>query len=326
MKLRFLANLAKYAALLPLCAAPAAAGAQTSGSGQEWLQPITGVGLLEPTLNGIQPTYYGSSDAAPNWRIAQWSMPGNKLSPLAATVAADGGTVLSASSTEASVSITLGAAPAVQLHQDGSILPCDNANGKPRESDLFFSPGGFHEPKPGVSGLTPAALQSPALAQLKSLVFSTSLSVKEGKAAHPKGCMVNQGGALIGVTLVNHAGPKPQTLFYQLQFSRICDQTDPRTAQMCHHISAHPAYWSKVNPFGGGDVLPALSVPMLASNQQRNLQLDLLPRLKQLIAEGPAAMDKDLSHWSVGNIYLGQHIWGDVSLESSWKNISLKAY
>jgi hypothetical protein len=73
------------------------------------------------------------------------------------------------------------------------------------------------------------------------------------------------------------------------------------------------------------DWLPLLGQPFLAEGERREIAVDLLPRLRQLIASGPEEMDHDPAHWVIDSAYAGQHIWGDFRLASAWDGFQLVA-
>jgi hypothetical protein len=63
----------------------------------------------------------------------------------------------------------------------------------------------------------------------------------------------------------------------------------------------------------------------IATGEIRKVIVDILPRLRLVVESGPGEIDRDPSHWVLGGVYLGQHIWGDVRGESSWSDFHLIA-
>jgi hypothetical protein len=290
---------------------------------QDLLVPIGNVGLLQPSSahgpGGAK--FYSWTGPAPNWRVAQWNMPGTELSPFT-TATSGGATVYSTASQEASVTISQSNnGTEVNFAQNGTVLPCETANGKGRESDLFIAPNSDHPNAPGVPGI----VAHPVLSSLASLTISAQITVTDGLTATSKGCPVNQAGALAAVVLRNIAPGVHQTLFYQLTFSKFCGPGTVTRVKICNAIAQQPQFYFKTNPFGANDLAAPLGIAMLSSSDTRTVNVDVLPRLKMAIETGPPDVDRDLSHWVVGGFYLGQHIWGDVTMQSSWQNIHLLA-
>ncbi len=251
------------------------------------------------------PRHYGATGADTPWVIAQWNIPGGALSPFAP--APDGS--LTAAAAEAAVHVLPG--HSVEISQTGAVLPCETMPGIPRESDLFIAP--VH---------SQLARMGPALASFASLHQLVEVSVTASLLPQHV-CRVNQGSALLAVILVDHAVKPAQSFFYQLALSQTCQPGlggTPCPAQ--HH---RMFYYFRNNPYGADDYLPMAGHAFIASSTPVHLDIDLLPRLKAAIAGGPSAMDKNLSHWVLASVYCGQHIWGGVTLRTSWSGYQLIA-
>ena len=292
--------------------------------GLDLLSPIGGVGLLypQPPLHS-QPKFYAWTAPGPNWRIAQWNIPGGELSPFTSSQSG-GATIYSSISAEASVTIIQsGAGTEVDLAQTGTVLPCETASGKPRESDLFVTPNPAHPSPPGVPGLTLSGKNSPALAAMASLRLTATLSIVEGSNMPATGCSVNQAGTLVGIVLSDTANAQPQTMFYQLAFSKLCGQGSAGWQAQCANIPAQMAYYAETNPYGAVDFFPTLGQSLMRGSEARPIDVDLLPRLDAAIESGPAGIDNNPAHWVIGGVYFGQHIWGDTALRSHWRNLHL---
>lgn len=292
---------------------------------QDMVQPIGDIGLLAPPdpPGPGGPKFYSETGPKPNWNIAQWNIPGGALSPFQKNVSGDT-TTYTASASEARLKIIRhGNDVQVDLAQDGTVLPCETAAGRPRESDFLLSPNGQHANFPGVPGLTIQGDAKMPLSRLSSVVFEAGLSVTEGITQQRKGCPVDQGSALLGVILTNFTKSHAQTMFYQLNFDQLCGIQPQARDKLCHAVHDKPLYFFRTNPFGVADFLPLLGMSFVHSQEQRQLDLDILPRLRIIVQNGPVGMDRDLSHWTVTGLYVGQAIWGDVTLASQWRNIHL---
>lgn len=273
----------------------------------------------EPTKPG-PPDFYTASGPNPGWQIGQWNIPGGRLSPFLASRLGEV-EILTSTSPEATVRIIR--APgrrAIELIQDGAVLPCTDANGDYRESDLLFGPK--DRSAAGANALTTGVTP---LGRLRSLVLTMVVSVRWGMTTLPKGCTVNQGAALASIVLNNLSMHPPQTLFYNVSVNPPCGPGPAARVRLCVGGTKAPIFYFKHNPFGVADQLPLLGQPYLKQGEFRTITLDLLPRLQQLIASSPEEMDHDPSHWVVDNIYAGQHIWGDFTLMSLWERFQVVA-
>jgi len=268
--------------------------------------------IHEPTAPGGKKTNYSFTGSNPHWSIAQWDIPGGKLSPFNLKQTGDT-SEFDASAPEAAVRII--EAPAstlVILRQDGTVLPCSQTDGAPRESDLFIG-----------SDLKPDQFERVSLAQLKALIQKAKISAVPGDAKVSKGCSANKGSAIISIVMADLAVQPHQTFFYQMAVGLVC--REEQGSQPCGKPHNEITYFSKKNPFGVGDYLPLLGVPFISGSKLTDIDVNLLPRLKMAIGEGPPALDHDLSHWRIGGVYAGQLVWGDVTLQTGWQDYQLIA-
>ncbi|GAN79477.1 hypothetical protein [Acidocella aminolytica] len=271
--------------------------------------------LLPPALNSFitevpklpaplgQSRYYGATNASPAWVIAQWDIPGSRLSSF--TKEEDGSLI--SHSEEANVQIKNGI---LTISQSGATLPCTHPGGKPREWDLFFAPSAQH--------FTPLI----ALSRLASLIQTATITV-DGSILPGKACKVNLGDTLIAIVLIDREVHPAQVFFYQLELSQTCHSIPG--GQNCSSDPNRAIYFSRSNPFGADEYEPLLGHPFLHNGKQIHFSENLLPRLKAIIEKGPAGMDHKISDWVVANAYYGQHIWGGVKLTSKWSNLKLTA-
>lgn len=306
----------RCAIVLAVLAAPAPAFAAET----ELVSPIGDFAIVEPDARpGLLDTY-GATAANPTWSIAQWDIPGGVLSPFEAVSS----TVFQARAPEAEVIIVRGDdAEKVGLRQDGAVLPCLR-DGKPRESDLFLGPNGDNLRNVEL-GMAPARPDAPSLTAMMRLRLRVTTSASFARALTDKGCVVNQAGSLIGVVLSNFVAKPQQTMFYQMILSRFCGAGPPERLAICNAQVTAPAPYFTANPFGSNDQLPLTGQGYLKPGEIRDIDMDILPRLRLVIETGPGEIDRDPSHWVLAGVYLGQNIWGDVRGESSWSNFHLTA-
>ncbi|TWB21664.1 hypothetical protein [Nitrospirillum bahiense] len=276
-----------------------------------------------PAADG--PAAYASTAPGASWNLVAWNISGGDLPPFTRRRSGNV-TVFSSTAREASVTIiqARNATHATyKLTQDGAVLPCQGPDGRPRESDLFASPSG--KAKPPHESVGVLADGKYALTDLDNLFSDTDVRIKYENVKSTKGCAVSQGGPLISVVLNNPTSH--QTLFYQLALSMVCGPQPEDRQRFCNDMLTKPRtnYFFTKDPFGVDDSLPLLGQPFLKSGERRDVRVDILPRLLKLIAEAPAGMDKRPENWRVGGYYNGQHIWGDITLESEWTSARLIA-
>ncbi|MDD2878429.1 MAG: hypothetical protein PHT60_14455 [Acidiphilium sp.] len=313
--------------LLAALAVTGLLGGTAEAAKVDMVVPFGNLLVLSPKTPGPGgPKPYTMTNPAARWSIAQWDIPGGALSPFVTQQHDDLVTILKSHSKEASVQIirTL-AGETLRLTQTGAPLSCLTPDGTPRESDLFASPNGGAKYGVGRPGLLLPGDKIPTLTQMTRLEQSFTLSVVQGLAPTHKGCAVNQGGALIALILQTPATHPIQTLFYQMTLSRICGPGTAARVRLCNAPPTHPSWFFVKNPFGVDDVLPLAGQPFLASGETRNVSLNLLPRLIDVVKNSPPGMDHNPADWKVTGVYIGQHIWGDVTLQSTWANYRLVA-
>ena len=309
-------------ATILLCLIPLAVMAQV-----DLLQPIHNIALKAPPDPPPPggPKFYSRTGPDPNWSVDQWNIPDGALSPFTAQIV-DGNTVYYSSAPEASVKIIQGRqGTQIDLAQNGEVLPCMTKTGLPRESDLLLSANSSPVNSPGVPGMALEGRSNPSLSVLSSLRFKANLVVTEGVIRAGKECGVSQGSALLGIILSDAQSHPQQTMFYQLSFDRLCGIQPRGRDKLCHEMRRTPLFFSRKNPYGVADFLPLLGIPFMHGHDHLHLDFDVLPRLQEIIQTGPEGSDHNLSHWVVSGLYVGQAIWGGVTLGSSWQGIRLLA-
>ncbi|MHB1305311.1 MAG: hypothetical protein ACYCZB_17915 [Acidiphilium sp.] len=312
------------AAFLPLVATAHAAKT-------DLVAPLGHVILMTPKASSQGgPKPYGATSAAPRWNIAQWGIPGENavdggLPPFSRRQE-NGATVLTTSSHGTSVKITRSAGnETVALSQNGAQLACLNPSGNPREADLFIQTNGGAVNGVGRAGFLRSGNNAIMLGHMKHLYQTVTTSITTRLVPTPKGCAINQAGVLTALVLQDRFAHPVQTLFYQFSFSNLCGPGTPARVRFCKSPPKRPGWFFRKNPFGVDDALPLVGQRLLQSGEARTIRLDLLPRLKTIIEHAPPGMDRDLSHWTVTGSYIGQHIWGDVVLQSKWSGYRLIA-
>jgi hypothetical protein len=290
--------------------------------------PMSGFSLLESTYPPPPggPFPYSQTDGALQWSVGPWGSPGGRMPPFEVTQDGQGNSIFTTHSAGAGVSVIQGlAGTTLDLEQDGQQLACNDAAGRPKEFDLFAEPNGARVKSPRLAGLFPAGFNNPSLSTLSHLHLSATVTMQESLAVSRKHCQANFANTQFSVILINNVSKPRQVFFYQLLFSRFCGADLTIKLNSCHIEKKRIEQYSIRNPYGANDFLPLLGMAWLENGRQTNIQADLLPRLKQAISSGPAGLDKDITHWYIGSVYLGQSIYGDLALHSSWSKISLLA-
>jgi len=286
------------------------------------IAPPQDFGLLQPSANH----FYGSSGGNPRWAIASWDIPGGNLPQFSKHMSA-GVTVLSTVAPESGVRIeqTGTGKTAYALSQNGAALPCSNAAGQPRESDLFASVNGDNVTPPERSGMLLTGADAPALSAMTQLLATATVTYHYGDAAPRRVCPVAQGSPIIALILSDTA--LHQTLFYQLSLGHVCGPQPASRTQLCEAVSTHPAinFFYRKNPFGADDLLPLYGQPYFTNGETRSLRLNLLPHLIQIIKSGPPGMDREPAHWTVTGYYNGQIIFGGITMATTWRGVALDA-
>lgn len=271
--------------------------------------PVTSGVYTKTTYSDTGPAQPGS---AGKWNIAQFDIPGSKLSAFKPKQAG-GVTEYDAEAAAAAVRvIEAPTGPIVILTQKGDTLPCTHPDGRPREWDLFIA-----------TPVIAAGLKHTPLTGLIALRQTVNISSVGGPSQISKSCAVNKGGAIISVIMSDDTVQPRQIFFYQLAVSTVCRQEG--NGQPCNTNHTDFTYYSNKEPYGADDYLPLLGRAMISGTDLSTLNVNLLPRLIRVIQKGPPSLDKNLSHWVVNSVYAGQHIWGDLTLTTGWQNYRLIA-
>lgn len=140
---------------------------------------------------------------------------------------------------------------------------------------------------------------------------------------------VDYGYAVFGLIIDNIAAS--QTVFYQVNLG------DTRDATGCkNHLEAcstsHMRWYASSNPFGATDTPATLGYPCLKMSRESSgvlnasvtYSFDVLPRLKLLLQQGPAALDQNLTRWQATGTYIGLGMQGSVKQSMIVHHIDLR--
>jgi hypothetical protein len=288
--------------------------------------PMSGFSLTSPNdalgQESLKP--YAQTDGILQWSVGAWNIPGGKLPPF--TKRADKeGAVFSTQAPAARVGIAIEpSGTRLTLAQNGRVVPCEGKNNRPFEFDLFAAPNDARVKPPRWPGYLSPAIQNSDLNALTGLIFQADVQMTQGLATPGKHCQTNFGNAVVAVILNDRATHPAQVFFYQLFVSRFCGVIASIKLPSCG-LETKMLQFFKKNPFGTDDYAPLAGAAWLAPGRKTKIQIDLRPRLISAIETAQGGVDQNLSHWRVGSMYLGQIIYGDVTLQSTWRNVTLTA-
>jgi hypothetical protein len=211
-----------------------------------------------------------------------------------------------------------------ELAQDASILSCEKLYPSGRqlvtEFDLLASPNNRR-----VSGVPQATtMPGPDLAHAAQVKADIRLDIRDAQAADTA-CRVTQTIFLFALVLTNVT--QRQTIFYQIRLGLA----RPATAFAKAHPPESAWFFTGTNiqaggtgQFGFGDNVTSLGQSWTEPGQQQTYHLDLLGRLRWLIARGSQhGLDQDLSHWHLTGTYHGQAVMGHMRNDAIWSDFSL---
>jgi hypothetical protein len=257
--------------------------------------------MAPPVYNG---TYSGRSGdyvnyPSPYWNLAQWAIPAAltpTYGPSSGWQTANAYARLQYHATEAS------GTNVYELAQNGNTtaLPCGT------ETDLFLGTG---DPST-YSGSPDGFAESAALSALTAATMSVGMKVVYEQ--YNARCPTNYVGYISALILSNSTAH--QTLFYQIHLR------DSR--------GVYPnMWWCPGYPSNGSycvdddvRVLGGATVP--ANNTRVNNTVNVLSRLKQIVATGYSGLDTNPANWRIQNAYFGQVLQGGMIPTSRWYNYS----
>jgi len=277
-----------------LAAAVAGCGSSSGGQPGDGGSPFPGEVFASPTGFWLDPpvydhTLYGPTSASANWHVTQWRTPGAPLPPFANGQAATANERVGWDGTSYSMML------------DGTSLACGVEFGGFFEPNIASTYAGY--PEAGAPGVP--------LSRMSSLRHRIAVRYVDFQV-HDDACK-NQGTLMTAFVLRN---PRARAmLFYQVSLAfQGFGEGDPWPG----------GYWWEQTPteMGYDDSIYFYGLKAAAIGQRASYDIDVLPRIKQLIASSVAA-DKDLSHWVVDSTYHGAHVWGHITTTSAWDSYSL---
>jgi hypothetical protein len=271
------------------------------------------------------PLPYSATRSKATWSVVAWGIPDGPL-PAFSESREGAGAVFSSRTSSASVVIKqrANAGAELELSQNGAILPCNTANGRPAEFDLFLHPNDKANSLEQ-SGYTAAEEFKDGLDALSTVTLRTRLSFKVENVERSDECSVSSGNAVVGFILADPNSK--QTLFYDVALASACGkQPEKREAHCEDYLSQpHSVYFAKKTPFGVDDPAPLQGVPFVRNGESRTIKLNVLPGLLGAIERGPADMDRDPSHWKLKGFLNGQFIYGGIEITTTWSDLTVLA-
>ena len=270
--------------------------------------PPSGLWLLASDHSG---RLYGATSAAANWKVAQWDIPAD-LPPFSAN----------GISANKFASVQFHPGGAIALAQNLSAIPCmqvfPSGRNLVREVDLLAGPN-----KRNQAGNAPAADgdDTEPLTQVENLMLRVTLSLNSF-AVIDAACGNNRMNVTEAVVLTNPASR--QTLFYQLRLATLTDREGRKAPAPNWFFAGQNIQTGASGQFGFGDNVMSFGAPFSQPGTSTPYKLDLLPRLKQLIAEGARfGVVQNLSQWHITGAYEGLGSWGHVRGSAEFSNYAL---
>jgi hypothetical protein len=264
--------------------------------------------------NQVENKLYGPTSPAANWTVSQWDIPEDLPS------------FSNNSSQNQYASVLLNSDNSFRIMQNASLLPCQKIfpSGKqlPDEFDLFLGPVSQAFPKYKQAFLG----RRQPLSQLSHAFLNATLQPTLLHLSSAD-CPVTRAIAGVGVVLTNTA--TRQTFFYQLNFALYQANGHEMAAKLLQpgwFFTGTNTQAGKAKQFGYGDrVWSSFGVSPAPVNTATSFNLNLLPRIEQLLSEGSKyGMDQNLSNWAITGEYYGQSVFGHVEFGSKWSGLSLK--
>jgi len=263
------------------------------------LAPSLYTGNLSPLVGGWEAKPFSGAPLF-SWHVAQWG------------IVEDLPTATSCSGECQDREWQLGNAYATVEAQDGGITLTQDARDPAfacREFDLYLEPNdaGYPGYAPGIVPFTPP----PSLAASASLVVGATQEIREARQGTRCDPGWNLATTLVALLFLNPTAE--QVIFYQLI------TYDSRGA----HFGG---FWFFTGPtvYGINDSVDVLGFPPLVPYEGPvAYRIDVLPRLTELLANGPAPLDRDVRHWKVSGLYLGSATNGEAQIVSTHGNVSL---
>jgi hypothetical protein len=279
------------------------------------------------------PVEYGATGTQANWTVSQWATMQDigKLSPVANTT-----NQWTGATSDSYVNVNMsGSTPVQTVAQDGASLPCLTAGGAPYEFDLFMAPNTISTSS-YPTGLNTVKFSNvnalPTMAQVTSLPISGQYVLsREFADTRGAACDVNQSIALISLVFTDKQTTPYQVFYYQLQISQLCVAPHPGVettdySSCLYYQENAPPFWFEENaPAGKGaaqwgfdDYITSYGHSLMVTPGAYQLTIDPAARVKGLIANNSAGMDKVLGNWKMTGYYIGQQVWGGCYLKTVW--------
>ena len=298
---------AHHAIILAIAATLLAEPGQASAAGEIY-QPPLGFWIAPSNHDN---TLYAPTSSSANWHVSQWSIPQDLPGFNAQGVAQN-----------QSARVAWLGAGRYELSQDGSSLPCykvfPSGRRLPDEFDLFTTPNNIDVPGyPQAAG----AGAGISLDAVTSLDASITLDVTRADEVDAS-CPITRTAFLLAVVLSNPVSR--QTLFLQIQLGTIRFDNPNSEITTGWFFKGRNNQSGGVGAWGYNDNVTSYGQPWASVGGAETYRLDLLPRLRGIIADGEdSGLDQDLSHWRVAGTYHGQSVWGHVRNDVIWSGFSL---
>ena len=222
---------------------------------------------------------------------------------------------------------TSGGNVVAQIQSQGLNQPCFNGTitpGTSPESDAMIAPIGTAPA--GYPGYPAGIIANPNLSTLTALTYSATVKLKYVAQNVANACppVVNTVYQSFTLMMAASFSTGTQTLFYQLAIARLGYV----------YSNVGNGYFAVTNPYGFGDDISwyganqptamcgGCSNQMPALNAPVTYSVNILPRVLAAITAGAGnGVDQTLSDWTIGGMYVGHVVYGNIGGISEWSNI-----
>ena len=260
------------------------------------------------------PSFYGPTSPGANWNIAQWDIPADLP-------------VFNKNHISANrwAFVRWQGNGRYELSQDATALACEKAypsgQASVNEFDLFASPNNDkvrnHKQASGDAGKP--------LSGLDRIDAGISVEIVGAEFANSD-CRTSLTAFIFAVVLSNSTSH--QYLFYQIRLANFAKNGNAVRQQRLKpgfFFSGMNTQSGKAGQWGFGDNVDVYSQPFAQVGVRRTYRINLLPRLRWVIAQGSRrGLDQNLANWDLTGTYHGQSAMGHVRNDAIWGGFSLR--
>lgn len=244
---------------------------------------------------------YGAARDSAAWHVAQWNNPAGDIPDFTGGRAANDGLA---------VEIVHDTPPHFSISQDGGQLHCEE-NGRPLEFDGFLG-SNTKANNPNLPSAENGTIISVPLSKLGALTQEIQLKLNHANLVGGSACGFSKSLSIVCVVFTNKQAK--QVFFYQIVLYGF-------------NVSPKSFWWARGKPNGryGFNQVTDLAARPWQEGESRQLKLDILPAVENLIGASGVGIDPNLDNWVLSAAYFGNTLYGGVHLETEWSSYGLDA-